>query len=383
MRGTIVKKSNGRYYVATHFTDPETGKRKQRSHGGYRTKKEAQQALTEVLGSIDKGTFVTPSRRTVGSFLVDEWLPAKAAEVRPSTLHSYERITALHIVPKLGQVQLQDLTAPMLNAVYADLSTNGRSDGTGGLSARSVRYAHTILRMALADAVRWGYLSRNVADQAMPPKSPTLAERTLTTWDPVEVRAFLTHVHDDRLYASWLLAASTGMRRGEVLGLRWVDLDLANNRLEVRQQLTSLDYKLTFGPPKTKRGQRQVLLDAATITGLRAHRKRQAEERLAIGAGWTDTGLVFTRADGNPVHPDSFAQAFERHIKASGQRKIRFHDLRHTFATNALRAGVPPKVVSDILGHATVAFTMDTCTHAIPSMQADAVDLVANLVWSS
>jgi integrase len=381
VRGTIVKKPNGRYYVATHGTNPSTGRRQQHSHGGYRTKREAQRALTHVLASIDDGTFVNPSRRVLGDYLMEEWLPAKATRLRPSTMLSYTRTVETHILPELGRLPMQQLTVPMLDGLYRKLLTEGRLSGRGGLSPRSVRYVHTILRQALADAVRKGYLTRNVADFADAPASPRPGAVDVTTWTPDMIRTFLSGIQSDRLYAAYVLAASTGMRRGEVLGVRWEDVDTDDRRLTIRRTLTSVGYQLIEGPPKTKRSARTLPLDASTTAALCAHRALQEKERATWGSAWSDTGHVFTREDGEPVHPDTFAQAFERHVKASGLPRIRFHDLRHSWATNALRAGVPAKIVSDILGHATVAFTLDTYTHAIPEMQTDAVDLVAELVW--
>jgi integrase len=158
-----------------------------------------------------------------------------------------------------------------------------------------------------------------------------------------------------------------------------IDQMLDDGQLHVTRQLTSMDYQLRIGPPKTDRARRTIPLDADTITAPRTRRHQQAEARLLRGADWVDTGLVFTRADGNPVHPDTFAQSFERQLRRSGLPKIRFHGLRHSRANNALRAGVPARVVSDILGH-TVAFTLDTYARAVPAMQSDAVDLVVRVV---
>ncbi len=222
------------------------------------------------------------------------------ASVRPTTLDHYQRIVEAHVLPRLGAVPLQRLTAAKLNAFYADVLAGGRRDGRGDLSPKTVRHIHTTLHKALRDAVRWGHLARNPADQAEPPK-PKTAE--MKVWSAEQLRAFLLAVEPDRLYAAWMLMATTGMRRGEVLGLRWVDVNLDVGRLSVVQTLALVQERLVFGEPKTAKGRRSVALDPATVSALRSHRAGQLEERLAWGEAWQDTGLVFTREDGSPVAP--------------------------------------------------------------------------------
>jgi integrase len=239
---------------------------------------------------------------------------------------------------------------------------------------------HTILHKALSDAVRWSFVARNVAAAANPP-STSSSGRVMKTWSVEELRTFLVHVHEDRLYAAWLLASATGMRRGEVLGLRWEDLDLDASRLAVRQTLVSIAYELHFSTPKTGRSRRSVALDVATVAALRSHRARQAEERLAWGEGYQDGALVFAQENGEPIHPERLTQLFDKHVRYSRVPRIRFHDLRHTHATLSLQAGIHPKVVSERLGHTTVAFTLDVYSHAIPAMHAEAAQRVADLVF--
>jgi integrase len=202
----------------------------------------------------------------------------------------------------------------------------------------------------------------------------------MRTWTADELRRYLDHVREDRLFPAWRLAASTGLRRGELLGLRWQDVDLDAGRVSVRQTLTTVGNKVAFGEPKTARGERNIALDGVTISTVRTWRARQARERLAFGPAWHDTGLVFSRADGSLIHPDTFSFWFDRQVHAAGLPRIRFHDLRHTHATLALQAGVPAKVVSERLGHATVAFTLDVYSHVIPALQEDAAERIAALV---
>jgi integrase len=219
---------------------------------------------------------------------------------------------------------------------------------------------------------------RNAADAATPPRVTRSEPRT---WTPTELRTFLGSVTDDRLYAAWLLLASSGMRRGELLGLRWQDVDLDAARVSVTRSLVSVRNQLTFSEPKTRRGWRSIALDTGTVAELRVHRVRQAQERLALGVGsQARDALVFTDPLGEPVKPDSFSQFFERRVKQLELPRIRLHDVRHTHATLALEAGVHPKVVSERLGHASTAFTLDTYSHAVPAMEEQAAELIATLV---
>ncbi len=377
MRGSIRRRgSTYTWYISV--SDPMTGERRQRSKGGFRTKRECQEALNEALAALRAGTFVEPSQRTLGVFLVDEWLPAiRPPKMRPSTWLSYQKNVERHIVPALGHLPLQRLTPAQLAAFYRALLEHGRRDGRGGLAPKTIRNIHGALHAALKDAVRWGYVARNVAAAADLPKG-MLPE--MHVWSPEQLRAFLDHVRSDRLYAAWLLLATTGMRRGEVAGLRWVDVDLDAGRLSPRRPRVVVNYEVVVSEPKTAKGRRSLALDPATVAALREHRVRQLEERLAVGPRWRDSGLVFTWPDGRPLHPERFSRWFEQHARAAGLPKIRLHDVRHSYATAALAAGIPAKVVSERLGHANIAITMDTYSHVLPGLDAQAAGTVARLI---
>jgi integrase len=252
--------------------------------------------------------------------------------------------------------------------------------GKGGrpLSARTVQAIHMTIRKALGDAARWGMTVRNVAELASPPR-PRRVE--MQTWTAEELRAFLEHVEGERLYAVWMLAASTGMRRGEVLGLRWRDVDLDRARVSVRQTLVLAGRQVVTSEPKTSRGRRSIALDPRTVSALRAWRRAQAAERLAWGSAWADSGLVFTREDGTPIHPEWLSDAFEWRVKVAGLPRIRFHDLRHTHASLGLAAGIPVKVMSERLGHTSSSFTADAYQHVTPALEEQAASTVAGLVF--
>lgn len=355
--------------------------RRQQWHEGHDRKKDAERALNELLSKREEGMYVEPSKQTLLGYLTGEWLPSIRSTVRPSTLLSYSGHVEHHIGPRIGSLPLQKLTPSAINSLYATLLHEGRADRTGGLSPATVRRIHATLHRALKDAVRWNKIARNPADSADPPSQVTDHDRGLQTWTAPELRSFLTTTAPDRLGSLWHVLASTGVRRGEVLGLRWQDVDLDAGRLAIRQTLITIGYELKFSSPKTKRSTRQIAIDPGTVAVLRSHRARQLEERMAWGPAYTESGLVFTREDGSPIHPDRVSKMFNSIVEKIGLPRIRLHDLRHTHATLALQAGIHPKVVSERLGHATVSITLDTYSHVIPAMQEDAADRVASLVF--
>jgi integrase len=342
------------------------GKRRQQWVTVKGPRREAERVARKALGSLDEGTWVEPSRLTLREFLEDRWLPSMESRVRPSTVGFYRR-TVRVILPRLGTVPIQRITPDVLEVTYADLIRDGRT---------SVADVHRTLSKALEDAVDWSLLQANPARKA---KAPKHRSPEMQTWTAEETRRFLAGVREHRLSAAWRLAVTTGLRRGEVLGVRWSDLDLDAGVLAVRHTILHDGEDIFSGEPKTSRGKRSVPLDAETIAALREHRKRQLEERLAA-SDYRDTDLVFCQPLGQPLHPSRFSKTFARLVREAGVRPIRLHDVRHTWATLALQAGVHPKVVSEILGHASVSFTLDRYSHAVPSLSKDATSQVADVI---
>lgn len=381
-RGSIRQSVNGTWFFVVDITQPG-GERRQTRRRGFATRREAQRELTRVLTSVDDRAYVEPKRQTVATFLTETWLPAVEHTIKPSTFESYRRNVRLHVSGRaIGRRRLQNLGPADLNALYALLLTG--DDEHRPLSPRSVAYIATILHRSLRDAVRWHAIVRNPADAADPPRSTGKPE--MRTWTAQELSRFLTGIAEDRLAGAWWLLATTGMRRGEVLGLRWHDVDLDAGRLSISRTLITTDVQRTgepgmaWGTPKTGKGRRQVALDPSTVSALRTHRKRQLQERLAVGAVYEDGDLVCCLEDGRPLHPKTFSYYFGRHVRRLGLPRIRLHDLRHTHATLALRAGVHPRVVQERLGHANVSITLDTYSHVDLDMQAIAAAQVAALV---
>jgi integrase len=372
-----VRRRGKTWSIVVDIGRDENGKRQQRWHSGFRTEKEAEAKLPEILFQLQRGSYVEPTKKTVAVFM-REWLQSARSNTRPSTWTTYQMLSEKHVIPALGSWQLQKLTAAKLDAFYGELLSSGRRSGKGGLSPRTVGHVHGVIRLALSQAVRWQLLIRNVADDANPPRKK---QSTMKTWSPEEVRTFLSHVRDDRSHAAYVLALTTGLRRGEILGLAWRDIDLDAGWLNVRQTVVSVNFKVQISTPKTAAGRRSVGLDRGTVMELRSHRLRQLKERVDLGLdNVKPDDYVFSTPAGHALHPGLFTDAFDRRVKAAKLPHIRFHDLRHTSATLALAAGVHPKVVQERLGHASISITLDLYSHSVPSLQEEAASKVASLI---
>lgn len=368
MRGHLRKRGNS-WSVVVDIGRDDDGRRQQKWHSGFRTKREASEALTEILGQLSRRQYVNPSKLTVREFLEDEWLPATRASLRPLSFDSYEANVRNHIVPHLGSIQVQGLTPAALNALYAELGSS--------LSPTTVRYIHAILRRAFADAVKWNRLASNPVDAADPPRQSASRRPAMRTWSAAELQRFLESVDDDRLAACWRFLAMTGCRRGEALGLRWRDVDPVRGQAMIVQAIVGNRMK---SEPKSDRSRRTIALDAGTVRALEEHRSAQADEREVFGKYYGDQDLVFCREDGTSMWPRTLTRSFARQVAAASLPKIRLHDLRHTHATLALQAGVHPKVVQERLGHAAISITLDVYSHAIPAMHEEAAAQVAALL---
>jgi integrase len=381
MRGFVTRKGKAWYVVTEQARDEAAGTRRRKWHSGYRTKKEAEAALVSLMSRLQQGTYVEPNKTTLGTFL-EEWVTTIRPTVRDTTFTSYDAEIRKHVIPRLGDTRLQALSPGDLNGLYAYLLKHGRLNGRGGLSFKTVRYIHMIVRRALETAVRWNLLVRNPASLADPPRFRGRRPE-MRTWTAEQVGAFLQATEGDPLHTVWVLAATTGMRRGELLGLRWRDVDLKNRRLSIQRSLVAAGYETSFTEPKTARGRRSIVIDSRTAAILKEHRLAQLEDRLALGEVYQDQGMVLCRPHGLPIHPDALTKAFIKAVKASGLPRIRLHDLRHTHATLALQTGIHPKVVSERLGHASVAFTLDIYSHAVPAMHEEAAERLGELTWGA
>jgi integrase len=354
--GTISRRKDGRwegrYYVPT-----EDGPKRKVIYG--KTRAEVSEKLTKALSDRANGIVYDNENITIGEYL-DVWLKGSVyGSVRQST---YDRDTNLvnnHIKPVLGSLKLKKLNSAHVQNFY-------RNRLDTGLSASTVRKIHDILRRGLAQAVDWHLTQRNVADVVKPPR-PVPKEIVALSTD--ETRRLLDAAAEDRLEALYVLAVHTGMRQGEMLALRWQDVDIENAVLSVRRTLTRRGGKVAFGEPKTKKSRRSIRLTLQAVDALRAHLERQLRDMEILGDHYQDQGLIFTTDTGAPINPSNLRQrSFTPLLKRAGLPHMRFHDLRHTCATLLLSRGVHPKFVQELLGHATIAITLDTYSHVIPSM---------------
>jgi integrase len=354
--GTITRRKDGRW-EARYYVQTANGAKRKVLYG--KTRAEARDKLAKALSGRIDGIVYDDENMTLGEYL-DVWLKGSVlGSVRQST---YDRDTHLvnnHIKPVLGGVKLKRLNSVHLQSFY-------RNRVDARLSGSTVHKMHDILRRGLAQAVKWHLVPRNAAEAATPPR-PDPKEMQALSVD--EARRLLESAGEDRLEALYVLAIHTGMRQGELLALSWQDVDLENAVASVRRTLTRSGGKVVFGKPKTKKSRRSIRLTPQAVEALRVHLKRQLQDIEILGDRYQDQGLVFTTNTGAPINPSNLGQrSFASLLKRAGLPHMRFHDLRHTCATLLLSRGVHPKLVQELLDHATIAITLDTYSHVMPSM---------------
>lgn len=407
---------------------------KQQSKGGFPSKRVALSHLDAVLKDVRDDAYVEPSKLTLAEFLRKEWLPRIRAGMAESTWDSYRRECENHIIAGLGHHLLVKLREGHIEAWIAELLSEGRRNGGGGwpaiyrrmraelgqtgpgrpmtdrepaevtkarakeeaalqktsgrrsgLSKSSVRYYVVILHKALDAGIKWDMgLRENPADGLTEDLQP--AKLPKRVWTTEQVKVFLRHRKDagDRLHALYAADLATGLRRGELLGLRWDDhvfLDDDEPHLLIQETSVSVAYRVVQSAPKTQAGYRRVTLDPDTVTVLRAHREVQDLERMVNARVWQEHDLVFCQEDGTPYHPEAVSDTFDRAVKAAGVPRIPFRNMRHTHATLGLKAGVPLKVMSKRLGHASITITADIYQHVIEGMDKEAATAIGALIY--
>jgi integrase len=337
----------------------QTARGPKRRYVSAKTKTEAQIQLRKELARLDEGLTFDAENLSLGEYL-DRWLEdSMRGSIRKSTYDRYEGAVRVHIKPALGRLKLNKLAPAHLQSFY-------RNRLDAGCAPASVNKLHVVLHKALSQAVEWRMLPRNAAEAVRAPRPAPKEMQPLST---EETRRFLEAARGDRLEALYVLAVTTGMRQGEILALKWQDVDLENATLGVRRTLGRSGGRLLLGEPKTKKSRRTIHLTEAAVRALREHLSRQMEEIQWLGDLYKDDGLVFTSEVGTLINPSNLRRrSFARLLKRGELPLIRFHDLRHTCATLLFGRGVHPKYVQELLGHATIAITLDTYSHVIASM---------------
>lgn len=368
MKGSVYKrKGSSRWYLSIDVGRDEAGKRLRHQYT-YRTKREAEEARVDLLSQLQQDTYTAPSTVTVREWLTT-WLDGRQG-IAETTRAGYE-IDVRRIVKAFGPRHLRQVTPAMVNSFYAELSKT--------LNPKTVRNTHGTFHKALDDAVRHGVISRNVSDFAELPR----AERPeMTTWSLDELKQFLHHTESHRLYPAFLLACSSGLRRSEVLGLRWRNVDLDNGRAAIVDTVVPVkgEAVLRTGETKSRRSRRVIPLDPTTVAVLRSHKTRQKVERLAAGSLWSDLDLCFVNEIGEPVKPDTFSRIWKRLAKEAGVSPLTPHPgARHSWATLALEDGIALRIVQEQPGHSSIAITADVYQHVSEDLSREAVERVAEM----
>ncbi|MBI4853561.1 MAG: site-specific integrase [Acidobacteria bacterium] len=368
--GSIYKRADGRWAGAISLGYKD-GKQKRKTFYGD-TRKEVQEQVTSALRDIQKGLPPVTESQTLGEFL-DFWLEKSVKpSLRPATYSSYQILVKTHIKPTLEQIKLIKLSPQHLQTLMQEKLS-------AGLSTRTVQYLRAILRRALNQAIKWGLVSRNVAGLVDPPRSE---KKEIKPWTLEQSKKFLEVCAGHRLEALFVLTLSLGLRRGEVLGLRWEEVDFQKKSLKVKLGLQRIDGKLILGEVKTKKSARTLPLPDSLVSLLKSHRAKQLEEKLAIGSKWKESNLVFTTSIGTPIEPRNLKRSFDKILEDANKKldechKLphqRIHDLRHTCATLLLAQGVPPRTIMEILGHSVISTTLDVYAHVLPEMNRDAIN---------
>ncbi|MCZ8518857.1 site-specific integrase [Paenibacillus caseinilyticus] len=362
MKGYFRKRGEKWSFSVDLGPDPATGKRRQKTVSGFKTKKEAERACAELIAAIEGGTYSNNPKQNLETYLT-EWLQSKAITLKKNTFASYTNIVTHHLIPAFGKIELTKLTPAHISKFHAELLNDK------GLKEGTVRDIHKVLTTALNQAVKWGMLQKNVASLV---EKPRPRAKELSVWNEEEAKRFIKTAVKSRSYIAFLLAISTGMRQGEILGLRWKDVDLVGKTIYVSQTLSHDGKELTAGA-KTKSGSRKISIDDTLANELKKQKSRVSREKMQTEPGkYTDLDLVVPTSKGTPVTPRNLSRSFYALMEDAKVPTITFHDMRHTHATLLLSQGIHPKVVAERLGHADMRTTLEIYSHVLPDIQKDA-----------
>ena len=378
MKAPIKARGKGIWTFVVELPRDANGRRRQKRYTFHGTKGAAENERSRIVHEVTSGAYLDTRNITVGDYL-DWWLESCIKPtVASRTYEGYAMIVERHLKPALGRTRLAKLNPMHVQQYETKALQEGRIGSKTALSKRTVLHHHRVLHVALGHAVKTGMAVRNPLDAVQPPRPERRAMQTL---DATEVHKLFAAAEGTRLYAPLQISVATGMRRGELLGLHWRDVDLAAGTLAVRWSLQTVkgETEPVLKAPKSGHS-RTVTLPQAAVAVLSAHRKNQAAEKLLHGKDYQDTDLVFCKEGGRPWKPNAFTGLWDRFKRKQGL-SIRFHDLRHTYASLMLGEGVHPKVVQEALGHSTIAITMDLYSHVTPNLQGQAAEKLDTLLW--
>ncbi len=366
MRGRIIKRrgSNNYTIVLQLGLDPSTGKRKQQWITAGTSKREAEKQMTKLIHELDSGNYLKPDKTIMKEYF-ERWLSDYAKpNLSPRSYDRYTGIISKYFIPELGHIKLTQLKPEHLQKHY----TTGINKG---LSARTIRYHHALIHIALQTAMKWGLINRNVADAVDPPR---FKRSTMQTWSENEVNCFLDTARESHYYSLFYTALFTGMRRGELLALRWQDVDFIYSQIYINRSLHQLrDGTYIFTQPKSEKSRRTIAMSASLLLVLSEYRRTKEAEALLLGKTVNEADLVFNNS-GKPLRPNTVTYAWERMAARAGVKVIRLHDARHTHASLMLKQGIHPKIVQERLGHTSIQMTLDTYSHVAPGIQEAAAE---------
>lgn len=361
MKGYVRKRGNKWSFTVDVGRDPRTGKRKQKTQSGYGTKKEAQAALAGLVTNVDKGTYIEPNKKKFKDFTLEYLSKVYKNKVKATSFETAENIILTQILPWFGDVDLNNIDHFLVHEFYDTKIKEG-------YSSSYIQRMHEMVRMLLRVAFKWELTQKDIASLLEPPR---MTKKEMKVWTVGQVNEYLRFTKHSRYHPVFFLAAYTGMRKGEILGLTWDDIDFEGKMIKVNKTLYRIKGEYLLSEPKTHNSIRTIYIDDDIIKVLRWQKNRINRERLMYGSVYKEHPMVFAQETGEYVYPTAVNGLFRRFIKQSGLPPIRFHDLRHTHATILLQMGVNPKIVAERLGHSSVQITLDTYSHVLPSMKKD------------
>jgi integrase len=361
MKGYIRKRGNKWSFTVDIGKDSKTGKRKQKSQSGFKTKKEAQAALAELVNDVEKGNYQEPEKRRFKDFVIEYLEKTFINRVKPSSYETTYNIVTAQIIPFFGDMDINEIDQFLVHEFYSEKIKEG-------YSSHYIQNMHELIKKFLKVAKKWEILHKDIASMLEPPK---LVKKEMKVWTIDQVNTFLKFTKHSRYHPIFYLAAYTGMRKGEILGLMWDDIDFEEKTIRINKTLYRIKTGTILQEPKTKASIRKIYMDDDIIRVLKKQKVKQNLERLKYGGVYKEHNMVFAQETGEMVNPNATHPMFSRFTQQAGLPKIRFHDLRHTHATILLQMGVNPKIVADRLGHASVKTTLDVYSHVTATMQKD------------